>query len=98
MIVETLLDIGVAILRLIPLILIFYIPALIGMAIWSERGEGYRMKAILWFAIGFGAIVALHVLFRSVSAVQVAEVVVLSLLQIAVALSLAAVTVYKLAD
>jgi hypothetical protein len=98
LIVETLLDIGVAILRLIPLILIFYIPALIGMAIWSERGEGYRMKAILWFAIGFGAIVALHVLFRSVSAVQVAEVVVLSLLQIAVALSLAAVTVYKLAD
>jgi hypothetical protein len=98
LIVETLLDIGVAILRLIPLILIFYIPALIGMAIWSERGEGYRMKAILWFAIGFGAIVALHVLFRSVSAVQMAEVVVLSLLQIAVALSLAAVTVYKLAD
>ena len=89
---------GVGILRLIPLILVFYIPALIGMAIWSERGEGYRVKAILWFAIGFGAIVALHVLFRSVSAVQVAEVVVLSLLQIAAALSLAALTVYKLAD
>jgi hypothetical protein len=93
-----LLDIGVAVLRLIPLILVFYIPALIGMAIWSERGEGYRVKAVLWFVIGFGAIVALHVLFRSVSAVQVAEVVGLSLLQIAVALSLAALTVYKLAD
>ena len=92
------LDIGVGILRLIPLILVFYIPALIGTAIWSERGEGYRVKAVLWFAIGFGAIVALHVLFRSVSAVQVAEVVGLSLLQIAVALSLAALTVYKLAD
>jgi hypothetical protein len=92
------LDIGVGMLNLIPLILVFYIPALIGMAIWSERGEGYRVKAILWFAIGFGAIVALHVLFRSVSAVQVAEVVGLSLLQIAVALSLAALTVYKLAD
>jgi hypothetical protein len=92
------LDIGVGLLRLIPLILVFYIPALIGMAIWSERGEGYRVKAVLWFVIGFGAIVALHVLFRSVSAVQVAEVVGLSLLQIAVALSLAALTVYKLAD
>ena len=92
------LDIGVGILRLIPLILVFYIPALIGMAIWSERGEGYRVKAILWFAIGFGAIVALHILFRSVSAVQVAEVVGLSLVQMAVALYLAALTVYKLAD
>jgi hypothetical protein len=92
------LDMGVGILRLIPLILVFYIPALIGMAIWSERGPGYRIKAILWFAIGFGAIVALHVLFRSVSAVQVVEVVGISLLQIAVALSLASLTVYKLAD
>jgi hypothetical protein len=96
--VDTALDIGVGILHLIPLILVFYIPALIGMAIWSERGEGYRVKAILWFAIGFGAIVALHILFRSVSAVQVAEVVGLSLIQMAVALSLAALTVYKLAD
>jgi hypothetical protein len=96
--VDTALDIGVGILHLIPLILVFYIPALIGMAIWSERGEGYRVKAILWFAIGFGAIVALHILFRSVSAVQVAEVVGLSLIQMAVALYLAALTVYKLAD
>ena len=92
------LDIGVGILHLIPLILVFYIPALIGMAIWSERGEGYRVKAMLWFVIGFGAIVALHILFRSVSAVQVAEVVGLSLVQVAVALYLAALTVYKLAD
>jgi hypothetical protein len=96
--VDTALNIGVGILHLIPLILVFYIPALIGMAIWSERGEGYRVKAILWFAIGFGAIVALHVLFRSVSAVQVAEVLALSLLQIAVALVLARLTVYRLAD
>ncbi|HEX6710130.1 MAG TPA: hypothetical protein VF068_07325 [Rubrobacter sp.] len=95
---DTPLDIGVGILHLIPLILVFYIPALIGMAIWSERGEGYRVKAILWFSIGFGAIVALHILFRSVSAVQVAEVVGLSLVQMAVALYLAALTVYKLAD
>jgi hypothetical protein len=92
------LDIGVGFLHLIPLILAFYIPALLGMATWSERGEGYRIKALLWFAIGFGVIVAVHLLFRSVSAVQVAEVVGLSLLEMAVALYLAAVTVRRLAD
>ena len=92
---ETMLDIGVGILRLIPLILAFYVPALLGTATWSE---GDRTKAILWFAIGFGAIVAVQVLFSSVSAVQVAGVVGLSLVQIAVALCLAALTVHKLAD
>jgi hypothetical protein len=92
---ETVLDIGVGILRLVPLILAFYIPALFGMAIWSERGEGYRIKSVLWFAIGFGAIVALHVLFRGASAAQVVGV---SVVQIAAALCLAALTVYKLAD
>ena len=92
---ETMLDIGVGILRLIPLILAFYIPALLGTATWSE---GDRAKAILWFALGFGAIVAVQVLFSSVTAVQVAGVVGLSLVQIAVALCLAALTVHKLAD
>jgi hypothetical protein len=83
---------------LIPLTLVLYIPALLGMATWSERGAGYRIKAILWFVIGFGAIVAVHIMFRSVSAVQVAEVIGLSLLQIAIALVLARLTVYRLAD
>jgi hypothetical protein len=96
--VDTLLDIGVGILRLIPLILLLYIPALLGMATWSERGEGYKVKAMLWFAIGFGAVVAVQVMMRSVSAVQIAEVVGLSLLQIAIALGLARLTVYRLAD
>ncbi len=95
---DTLLDIGVGILRLIPLVLVLYIPALLGMATWRERGEGYRIKALLWFVIGFGAIVAVHVLMRSVSAVQVVEVVGLSLLQIALALALARLTVHRLAD
>lgn len=95
---DTLLDIGVGILHLIPLVLVLYVPALLGTATWSERGEGYRINAFLWFVIGFGAIVAVHVLMRSVSAVQVAEVVGLSLLQIAVALALARLTVYRLAD
>ncbi len=95
---DTILDIGVGILRLIPLILAFYVPALLGMATWSERGEGYRVKAVLWFVIGFGAIVAVHLLLRSVSAVQVAEVIGLSAVEMAIALVLARLTVYRLAD
>jgi hypothetical protein len=95
---STVLDVGVGILHLVPLILAFYIPALLGMATWSEQGEGYRIKALLWFAIGFGAIVGVHLLFRSVSAAQAAEVLGLSLIEIALALYLAALTVCKLAD
>ena len=95
---ETLLDIGVWILRLIPLILLLYVPALLGMATWRERGESYRTKSLLWFAIGFGAIVAVHVMMRSGSAVQIAEVIGLSLIQAAIALGLARLTVYRLAD
>jgi len=95
---DTLLDIGVGILHLIPLILFLYIPALLGMATWRERGEGYRIKTLLWFAIGFGAIVAVHIMMRSASVVQVAEVIGLSLVQVAIALGLARLTVYRLAD
>jgi len=95
---ETILEIVVGILRLIPLILAFYIPALFGMVTWSERGQGYRIKALLWFVIGFGTIVAVHILLRSVSAGQVAEVLGLSLIEIAIALYLAALTVNRLAD
>lgn len=95
---EDLLDIGVALLRLVPSILAFYIPALIGMAIWSERGEGYKVKALLWFAIGFGLIIALQVVITGASALQAATLLALSLVQVGVALSLAALTVYKLAD
>ena len=95
---EALLDIGVALLRLVPLILAFYIPALIGMAIWSERGEGYRIKALLWFAIGFGLIVAMHVIFTGASGLETLAILSLSLAQILAALGLAALTVYKLAD
>jgi hypothetical protein len=96
--VEVLLKIGVEALRVVPLILVFYIPALLGVAIWSERGEGYRAKALLMFGSGFGTIIAVHLLFRSVSALQVAATLGLSLVQIAAALTLAALTVYKLAD
>ncbi len=84
--------------RLVPLILAFYVPALIGMAILKERGESYRVKAALVFIAGFGGIVALQLLVRSASALQVIETVGLSLVLIAVALFFAGLTVYKLAD
>ena len=90
--------IGVEILRLVPLILVFYIPALLGVVIWKERGEGYRTKAFLMFALGFGAIVGVQLLLHSASMAQVAATVGLSLVQISAALALAALTVYKLAD
>jgi uncharacterized membrane protein len=96
--VEVLLKLGVEVLRVVPLILAFYVPALLGVVIWRERGEGYRAKAFLMFALGFGAIIAVQLLFRSVSALPVATIIGLSLVQIAAALTLAALTVYKLAD
>ncbi|MCA1687524.1 MAG: hypothetical protein LC714_02765 [Actinobacteria bacterium] len=96
---ETLLKIGVEVLRVVPLILAFYVPALLGAALWKERGEGYRPKACLVFALGFGAILAVQLLLGSVSGVHVvATLLGLSLVQIAAALALAALTVYKLAD
>ena len=91
-------NIAVELMRLIPLILIFYIPAMIGTIIWRERGEAYRVKAGIWYALGFGGIVAIHLIFRSVSAVQIAETLAISLVQIAAALALAVFTVYRLAD
>ncbi len=92
------LRIGVEVLRLVPLILAFYVPALLGMAIWKEHGPGYRAKTALMFILGFGAIITVQLLFRNVSALQVAATVGLSLVQVAAALALAALTVYKLAD
>ena len=95
---ETFLNIAVELMRLVPLILIFYIPALIGTVIWRERSEAYRVKAAVWYALGFGGIVAVHLMLRSVSALQIAQTLAISLVQIAVALALAVFTVYKLAD
>jgi hypothetical protein len=95
---ETLLEIIVAVLRLVPLILIFYIPSLIGIAIWSEKGEAYKVKAGIWLAIGFVGVVIVEVVFRHVSFVQVASTIGVSAFQFAAALALATLTVYKLAD
>ncbi len=95
---EIFLQIGIEILRLVPLILAFYVPALLGVAIWKERGPGYRLKAILMFVFGFGAIVAVQVLFRNVSALQVLATLGVSLVEIFFAVVLARLTVYRLAD
>ena len=92
------LKIGIEVLRLVPLILAFYIPALLGVVIWKERGQGYKAKTILTFALGFGAIIGVLLVFGSDSALQVVATIGLSLVQVAVALLLAALTVYKLAD
>lgn len=85
-------------LRLVPVVLIFFIPALMGVATWKEKGRGYKVKAALWFGLGFGIIAAIQVLFRSVSAVQILGTLGLALVEIALALALAALVVYRLAD
>jgi hypothetical protein len=95
---DTFIGFGVELLRLVPLILAFYVPALMGIVIWKERGESYRIKAALVFLVGFGGIIALQLLLRSASALQAAEAIGLSLVQITAALFFAALTVYKLAD
>lgn len=95
---DAVLNILVEVLRLIPLILVFYIPALLGVAILKERGESYKVKAAIVVAVGCGSVVAIQLMLRSVSTIQVADTLALSLLQIGIALVFAAVTVYKLAD
>ena len=95
---EALIGFGVEVLRLVPLILAFYVPALVGLVILKEREERYKVKASLVFLVGFGGIVALQLLLRSTSVLQVVGTIGLSLVQIAAALFFAALTVYKLAD
>ena len=94
----TLINIGADILRLIPLVMVFYIPALLGTATWKERGRAYRVKAALWLILGFGLVVGVHLLLRSATTAQVLEVLFISIVQIVAALALAAFTVYRLAD
>lgn len=95
---DTFIGIGIELLRLVPLILAFYVPALMGVVILKERGESYKIKAALVFLLGFGGIVGLQLLLRSASTPQVTQTIGLSLVQIATALLFAALTVYKLAD
>jgi len=95
---EDALDVVVVVLRLVPMILAFYIPALIGTVIWRERDAGYRIQALLWFAVGFGLLTVVYIIFTSTTAPQVATTLGLSVVQILAALVLARLTVYKLAD
>jgi uncharacterized membrane protein len=96
--VEDVLDVVVVILRLVPMILAFFVPAMIGTVIWRERDAGYRVQALLWFAVGFGLLTVVYVVFTSTTAPQVATTLGLSVVQILAALILARLTVYKLAD
>ena len=91
-------DVVVVILRLVPMILAFYIPALIGTVIWRERDAGYRVQALLWFAVGFGLLTVVYIIFTSTTAPQVATTLGLAVVQILAALVLARLTVYKLSD
>ena len=95
---EDILDVVVVILRLVPMVLAFYIPALIGTVIWRERDAGYRVQALLWFAVGFGLLTVVYIIFTSTTAPQVATTLGLSVVQVLAALILARLTVYKLAD
>lgn len=95
---ETFIGFAVEVLRLIPLTLAFYVPALMGLVLVKERGKSYRFKAALVFVIGFGGIVATQLLLRSASVLQAAQIITISVVQIAAALLLAALTAYKLAD
>jgi len=95
---EDLVDVVVVVLRLVPMTLAFFVPALIGTVIWRERDAGYRAQALLWFAVGFGLLTVVYIVFTSTSAPQVATTLGLSVVQILAALVLARLTVYKLAD
>lgn len=95
---EDVLRVGIDVLRLVPLVLVFYIPALLGTAILREKGENYRMKAAIMFAGSFVAVLGVSLVLRSVSVEQVLQTIAVSLLQMAAALLLAFFTVYKLAD
>lgn len=92
------LDIVAWVLRLLPMIVAFYIPALIGTAIWREGGPGYKVQSGLWFAVGFGFIGFLYVVFTSATALEILSTLAFSVLQIMAALVLARLTVYRLAD
>lgn len=91
-------NIAVDVARFVPVILAFYVPALIGVAIWRERNDAYRVKAFIWFVVGFGLVIFTQIAFRNISALQVATTLGFSLIGIALALALAAFTVYRLAD
>ena len=95
---EDVVDVVVVILRLVPMILAFYIPALIGTVIWREWDAGYRVQSLLWFAVGFGLLTVVYIIFTSTTAPQIATTLGLSVVQILAALILARLTVYKLAD
>jgi hypothetical protein len=95
---DTFISFVVIILNHVPLVLAFYIPALLGVVLWKEKGGAHRVKAGVVLLLGFGLIVWVKLVFRAFSAVQAAEILGVSAIQISVAVVLAYLTAYKLAD
>ena len=95
---ENLIEIVAWVLRLVPMTLLFFVPAMIGTVIWRERDAGYRLQALLWFAVGFVFLTLVHIIFAINSATQVAATMGLSVIQFLAALVLARLTVYGLSD
>jgi hypothetical protein len=94
--VEFLIDLLVDVLRLIPLILAYYIPAMLALIIWRERSPGWRIKIPAILLLGFGFIAGVKLVFQP--GVEVSVLALVSAVQISAALFFAYLTVYKLAD
>lgn len=95
---ELVLAVGVEALRLIPLILALYLPALVALVLLKERGEGYKAKAAAVLVLGAGLVLFVNIVFTGNSVSQDVGIIALGMVQFAVALLLAYLTVYKLAD
>ena len=95
---EGVLDVLVFVLRLVPMTLLFFVPAMIGTVIWREKDAGYKLQVLLWFGVGFSLLTLVHILFSSNSAQQFAAILGISAAQIRAALVLAWLTVYRLSD
>ena len=92
------LDVLVVVLRLVPMTLLFFVPAMIGTVIWRERDAGYRLQALLWFVVGFTLLTVIHVVFIFFYDKDLSEIFCLSVVEMLAALALARLTVYRLSD
>lgn len=89
-------NLAVEFLRLIPLVLAYYLPAMLALILLRERGSGYRVKAPAILALGFGIIIYVKLLLQPGS--EYLGLLLVSAIQISLAMLFAFITVYKLAD
>lgn len=95
---DTFISLIVVVLNHVPLVLAFYIPALLGAVVWKEKSRAHRVKAGIILLLGFGIIIWVKLVFRAFSVVQAVEILGVSAIQVSIALLLAYLTAYKLAD